>query len=150
MTVDNIFFALAILFLLIELVTQKNVALRFAMAAALAGIIHWLYPAVDLRDLSLLFAITAIVFYLCLRRAALNNRIPTVRPKTLINKTFPLTRAIKKGRGKLVLDRAVWIVESDEDLPRNTQVQVTGVNGVILQVKQAVKEEIAGDPVRKS
>ena len=53
-----------------------------------------------------------------------------------IGKTFYLEKPIVDGHGKIKVDDRIWDVQGP-DLPKGTQVKVTGVEGLRLRVKES-------------
>ncbi len=51
-----------------------------------------------------------------------------------IGRTFNLVEPIVNGMGKIKVDDSIWKVQG-EDAPEGTQVEVTGVEGVVFKVK---------------
>lgn len=58
------------------------------------------------------------------------------RLATYIGRTAEVTQAIVNGKGRISLGDSSWMVQGD-DCPVGTRVEVTGVNGSELIVKQA-------------
>lgn len=56
------------------------------------------------------------------------------RAEQYIGRRFMLSEPIINGRGKIRVDDSAWPVEGPE-LPKGAQVEITGVDGVILKAK---------------
>ena len=130
------FLGLAVILLLLELFLQRGWLLLWAMSAAIPGFFHYLFPSgFDLHEQALFFVILGIVFSLNRWHSRRHAHLDDIKPKDLIGTTFTLTRHIRHGRSKIKLQRGIWYLECEEDLPKKTRVKVTHTSGVVLIVE---------------
>jgi membrane protein implicated in regulation of membrane protease activity len=110
------------------------------VAAGLVGCLLLLWPGLDLAGQILAFAILVIADLLVWRLVQKAFPITTDEPNLnrraaqCVGLRGALLVPIVNGRGRIRLGDASWTV-SGPDLPAGTTVEVTGADGVVLQVR---------------
>jgi hypothetical protein len=112
------------------------------VAAGIVGPILLIFADLGWEYQFLIFAlftvVTAVGWRAYLRRHPTESDRPTLnrRGEQYVGRTFTLEDAIVNGQGKITVDDSTWKIEGG-DLPAGTKIQVTGVEGTVLQVEVA-------------
>ena len=136
---------LAVLLLGIEILVPGFFFLWLSISGLLVGTVLLLIPSTSLELQLLLFALLSITSIFVWRKFGFQYRLETDQPllnqrgAQYIGRTFPLFKAIENGRGKIMADGSIWIVEG-EDCSLDAKVEVTSINGTVFEVKLATKE----------
>lgn len=128
-------------FVILEMLLPGVVFLWVGIAAALTGILLLVQPELSWEAQMLIFAALSIVISIAGRMWVWNR--PTETDQPLLNKRghqyvgrqFTLDEPIENGTGKIRVDDTSWRISGD-DTPAGTTIEVTGVDGVILEVKK--------------
>ena len=138
-------FAVALVFLIAEMIGAAGFLLWTGISAAIIGIVTWIFPTLDWRwQLVAFSAITLVVLWFWRRH--LQQRL-NITDQPMLNKradgyvgrTTVLVQAIEHGRGYVSLDDSHWQV-SGPDLPVGTAVKIVAAEeGMLLKV-EAVDE----------
>lgn len=133
---------LGIVLLILEMLfTTGGFLLWIGLAALVMALAVWIFPDLFWGTQLFLFATASIVclvgWWSYLQRRPTHTDRPTLnrRSEQYIGRMFVLETPIENGRGTIRVDDTTWRVAGD-DLPANTKVKVTAVNGVILQVEK--------------
>lgn len=136
--------AFAVLLLIVEVFGTAGYFLWFGTAAAIVGVLVWLFPdltwAWQFTGFALLSLATAIIWWRRLRNQ------PAVAPRLnrrgseLLGGEYLLHDAINAGRGKIKVGDSYWLV-SGPDLAVGQRVKVIGQEGTILQVEPCALHE---------
>jgi inner membrane protein len=116
------------------------VFLWLGIAAGLVGCLLWLWPAVGPDFQVLLFAGFSVASVLGWRRWQSAHPATSDQPHLnrrgdqYIGRQSVLTEPIANGRGRIRLGDVSWTV-TGPDLPAGATVEVTGADGVVLQVR---------------
>lgn len=135
--------ALGTLLLILEVFGAGGYLLWIGVAAAGVGVVTFLVPALPWTLQFLLFGLlsvfTAVFWWQRQRSNAAPSDAPALnmRGQELIGRTFVVHDAIVDGRGKIKVGDTVWMVRGP-DAPVGSRVTVTGQDGAILQVSNAV------------
>jgi inner membrane protein len=147
---DNLFalagpwfwFILAGILLIGELLAPGIFLLWLGFAAALTGVMHWLFGWGWGAE-TITFAIFSIASVMASWRFVMNQRNkPSDQPNlnnrhaNYIGRSVPLETAINHGMGKVRIDDTIWEVEGPE-LAKGTTVKVTAVRNMNLVVERA-------------
>ncbi|GLQ06222.1 NfeD family protein [Sneathiella chinensis] len=132
--------ALAILFVILEIFAPTFVLLWLGISAGLVGIIVLAFPSLPWEYQWTLFALFSVVSIVVVK--GLLRKKPGVEDNLKLNqrgaqyvgRNFNLTEAIVNGRGKIHVDDTQWSV-SGPDMPAGGTVTVTGVDGILLIVE---------------
>ena len=130
------------LLLILEVFGAGGYLLWTGIAAALVGVLMYLFPELPWAWQFLLFGclsiLTAVLWWQRQKAAAKPSDQPGLnrRGSEFVGRTFALHEAIVGGRGKIKAGDTVWIV-SGNDLPAGSQIRVTGQEGVLLKVEPA-------------
>lgn len=133
---------LAGILMVLEIVAPGVFLLWLGIAAAITGIVAYVFPAMAWQWEALLFAALSIAIVWGWRayqkRNPTETDLPTLnrRGEQYIGRRLTLDRAIVDGRGEVKVDDSTWRVEG-ADLPAGTPVVVKGVRGTVLQVERA-------------
>ena len=128
--------------LLIEVMLPSFFFLWLAIAAAITGLVLLAVPELGWQYQLMIFSGLSVVSIALFRRYQRENPAPTDQPalnrrgEQYIGRTFTLEQPIVNRVGKLRVDDSTWRI-SGNDLPAGTQVTVTGVDGVVLEVTRA-------------
>jgi membrane protein implicated in regulation of membrane protease activity len=131
--------AFASLLLILEVFGAGGYLLWTGLAAAIVGVLLYLFPELPWAWQFLLFGclsiLTAVFWWQRQKAAAKPSDQPGLnqRGSELLGRTFVLHEAIVDGRGKIRAGDTLWLV-TGQDLPAGTQVRVSGQQGVVLQV----------------
>ncbi len=135
-------FGLALVLIIFDVALGANFFLLWlGLVAFCVGLIAWIFPVIQWHYQVFIFAVGAIASILLWRQYIKSNPVKSDRPtlnrraEQYIGRTFILSEAIINNRGKIVVEDSTWSVEGD-DLPKGMNVIVTGVDGVILKVKE--------------
>ncbi len=132
----------AVLFLVLETFAPGAIFLWMGVAAGIVGLILLVFSGLAWEYQFLIFAVCTVVsavgWRAYLRRNPTQTDKPTLnrRGEQYVGRTFTLQEAIVNGQGKITVDDSTWKIEGD-DLPAGTKIQVTGVEGTVLQVEVA-------------
>jgi membrane protein implicated in regulation of membrane protease activity len=132
---------LAAVLLVLEVIAPGIFLMWFGLAAATTGIvafgfdISWQWQLVLFCVLSLAAVLIAWKY---LRKHPLESERPLLNDRAvqLIGQTFDLIDPIVNGRGSVKIGDSIWRVQGPE-LPKGTQVKVTGADGTVLKVMPA-------------
>ena len=132
-------FILGAVLLIGELLNPGVFLMWFAAAAALTGVIHFIYP-LGLAGEGLIFAVAALLLVIASWRVVSKSWDPksdqpflNQRQNALVGKTFILVEPIVGGQGKIRFEDTIWDVDGP-DLPKATRVKVMSVDGLRLNV----------------
>lgn len=131
---------LAAIFFILEMLAPSVVLLWFGLGAALTGLVVWLFPGLSLAWQLLLFGITSLLSLYAWRKSRFFRDPPTQEPElnnrllSQIGKRYVLNEPIVQGQGSMRIGDSTWRVRG-ADLPAGTQVEVVGVEGIILLVE---------------
>jgi membrane protein implicated in regulation of membrane protease activity len=132
--------ALGSLLLILEVFGAGGYLLWTGLAAAIVGLLLYLFPELPWAWQFLLFGcmsiLTAVFWWQRQKAAAKPSDQPGLnqRGSGLIGQSFALHEAIIGGRGKIKANDTLWLV-TGQDLPAGSQVRVIGQEGVILRVE---------------
>lgn len=130
------------LLLILEVFGAGGYLLWTGIAAALVGVLMYLFPELPWAWQFLLFGclsiLTAVLWWQRQKAAAKPSDQPGLnqRGSEFVGRTFALHEGIVGGRGKIKAGDTVWIVTGN-DLPAGSQIRVTGQEGVLLKVEPA-------------
>ncbi len=138
---------LAAILIILEVFAPGAFFLWLGIAAAAVGGLVFLAPATGWEYQILLFSVLSIVSILIWRRFFHQAPEDTDQPALnrrgyqYVGRIFTLKEPIHDGIGKIRVDDSTWKVQGD-DCPVGTRVEVTGVDGTILEV--SCKEQREG------
>jgi len=130
---------LAAALIILEVFAPGAFFLWLGIAAASVGGIVFLAPDMDWEYQVLLFSLLAVVSIIIWRKFFRSSPQDTDQPnlnrrgQQYVGRVFTLDEPVTDGVGKVRVDDSTWKVHG-EDCPVGTQVEVTGVDGTILQV----------------
>ncbi|MBF0188782.1 MAG: NfeD family protein [Magnetococcales bacterium] len=133
--------SLAVLLIIMELLAPAFFFLWLGIAAALTGLLLFLFPDLSLTGQALFFAIASVLSMTFSRTILKKNLTPSDRPtlnqrgQHYVGKHYTLEQAIENGTGRVRVGDTLWRVEG-KDLPAGTTVRVVGVEGASLQVEE--------------
>ena len=128
------------LLLILEVFGAGGYLLWTGIAAAIVGILVYLFPGLDWAWQFLLFGclsiLTAVFWWQRQQAAAKPSDQPGLneRGSEFVGRTFNLHEAIVGGRGKIKAGDTLWLV-AGSDLPAGSAVRVIGQDGVLLRVE---------------
>jgi len=131
---------LGIFLVLLEIFSPGVYLLWLGLAAGATGLLLGILPDLAWQVQGLSFALFSLGSILAarwwLQRRPLKTDQPFLnrRGAHYIGRVFTLQTPIQHGQGKIQVDDTRWKVQG-ADCPAGSQVQVVGVDGVVLQVK---------------
>lgn len=130
--------ALAVLLLIVEVFGTAGYFLWFGTAAAVVGILLWLFPELSWAWQFMIFALlalaTALLWWRRLHKQPAAEPGLNQRGSELLGGEYILHEAISAGRGKIKAGDSYWLV-SGPNLPVGQRVKVIGQQGTVLQVE---------------
>lgn len=142
--------ALGGLLVIIEAFAPGFMFLWLGVAAGLVGCLLLLWPGLGLTGQVLAFAALSVASVFAWRRFQKARPLVTDQPNLnrrgarYVGQRFDLVAPIVNGRGRIKLGDSSWAV-AGPDLPAGQTVEVTGVDGTVLQVAP-VSGGVAGSP----
>lgn len=131
----------AMLLIILEMLSPGAFFIWLGIAAACVGSVLYLRPDLSWQSQLIVFAVLSMASIISWRvyRGFFPPGAPEVsnlnrRADQYIGRTFNLIEPIVNGDGKIKVDDSTWRVQG-EDAPVDSQVRVTGVNGIIFQVE---------------
>lgn len=129
------------LFLLLELFTLGFFFLWLGASAVVVGLVMLLF-SIPWQLQYVLWAALSVAFLWGWRlfKKRYPNYIQTDQPnlnrrgQQYVGRVFTLDMPIENGQGKIKVDDSIWKIECEDDLKKGTKVEVTGVDGTVLQV----------------
>jgi membrane protein implicated in regulation of membrane protease activity len=137
--------ALGLLFLVIEMTAPGFFFLFTGVAAAVVGAILLATPGLEWQYQLLLFAVISVASITGWRIYVKKNPHETDEPTLnqrgaqYVGRVFVLEEDMSLGRGKISVDDTTWRAEYDQggDLPTGSRVKVVGIDGTTLKVEPA-------------
>ncbi|MEM7172141.1 MAG: NfeD family protein [Pseudomonadota bacterium] len=133
----------ALIFIGLEMLVPGAIFLWLGVSAGVVGALLLVAPETNWQIQFGLFAVLSVVSAYTWRAYRRRNPPPPSDQPSLnrrghqyVGRSFTLQSAIINGQGKLKVDDTIWKIEG-EDLPKGTQIRVTGVDGTILKVEVA-------------
>ena len=132
---------LGVIFVILEVLSPAVFFLWLGIAAGLVGTILLLHPDLAWEYQVLGFASFSVVSILLSRLYLKRHPIRTDQPRLnrrgeqYLGREFTLEGPIVNGEGKIRVDDSTWKIRGT-DCPAGVQVQVIGVDGVVLQVRR--------------
>lgn len=144
MTLDELgywhWWILAAVLVIFEVFAPGAFFLWLGIAAAVVGGIVFLVPAMTWEYQVLLFSILSVISIVVWRKFFRQTAADTDQPalnrrgEQYVGRVFTLTEPVSDGMGKIRVDDSTWKIRG-EDCPVGTQVEVTGVDGTILEIR---------------
>ena len=134
--------SLAGVLVVVEILAPGIFFLWLGIAAALVGVVSWVWPDIHWQIQVLLFAGASVLAVVLSRRIVRAHPIETDRPnlnrrgEEYVGRTFTLDQAIVDGIGRLKVGDTVWRAAGPE-LPAGTRVRVIATDGATLRVEPA-------------
>ncbi|MEZ5493424.1 MAG: NfeD family protein [Pseudomonadales bacterium] len=141
-----LWFALALVLLIVEMVGAGGYLLWLGMAAGLTGGLVFLLPDLAWQVQILVFSSSSV---LCaLGWWQYQQRCPKIAAEPLLNKrteqyigrVLVLADAVENGRGRAKVDDSVWSVSAAEDMPAGTRVKVLSLQADHLLFVEKLSE----------
>ena len=134
--------------LIVEAFAPGFVFLWLGVAAGVVGTLLWLWPGIGTDFQVLIFAALSVASVLGWRRwrdaHPPRSDQPNLNRRAAqhIGQRGQLVEPIANGRGRIRLGDSSWTV-TGPDLPAGQTVEVTGAEGVVLQVRPAPRDEVS-------
>ena len=138
------------LLVIIEAFAPGFMFLWLGMAAGLVGLVLVVWPAPSFAIQLLMFAGLSMLSVTGWRRFQMARPPASDHPNLnrrgaqYVGRRFSLVAPIVNGRGRIELGDSSWTVEGP-DLPAGQVVEVTGIEGIVLQVRPAPAENESHD-----
>ncbi len=133
---------LGVVFVLLEIFSPAAFFLWMGVSAGVVGFIVLAFPDLAWEYQLLAFAVFSVASIVLSRRYLDLYPIATDQPKLnrrgeqYVGRTFTLATPIVNGYGKIKVDDSTWKIEGN-DCEAGTQINVVGVDGVVLKVEKA-------------
>jgi inner membrane protein len=147
--------ALGGLLVIVEAFAPGFMFLWFGVAAGLVGLLLVIWPELGLSFQLLMYAGLLILCAFGWRWLQRVRPVVTDHPELnrrgaqYVGRRFRLVAPIVNGRGRIEVGDSSWAVAGPE-LPAGQIVEVTAVDGVVLQVRPAVPERAPQVPIDES
>lgn len=142
-----IWFAIAGVLLIIEMLSFSTYSLWIAIGAGLTGVLAWVYPTLSHVMALLVFSVFSGLGLLIGNKFFSSNKIQRTddnilnqRGNQYINQLYTLEEDIIDGRGHLKISDTIWRIECNTDLAQGIKVKVIAVNGNRLIVEAYYSE----------
>jgi len=132
---------IALVLLVGEVLTAGFFFLWMAFAAALTGILAWLFAEIGLESQVFFMAATSIGSIFLWRKLNLHYPISSDHPllnqrgRQYVGRVFSLYEPIVNGQGKIKVDDSLWKVQG-EDCPSTEKVKIVAVQGTVFIVER--------------
>jgi membrane protein implicated in regulation of membrane protease activity len=126
--------------IILEVLSQTIFLLLIGISAVVVGLLVLILPSVPWELQVVLFAALSVasigVWQHYLKKYPTESDQPQLnrRGEQYVGRVFTLDEPIVNGQGKIKVDDSTWKITGD-DCSEGTKVQVTGVDGVVLEVK---------------
>ncbi len=133
-------FLIAVILLGLELVATGVVFVWLAIAAAVVGVVHLIFPGMSWEAQFALFAALSFASVFLGRRFVARHPVETEdqtlnrRGERHIGRTYVVAEAISGGSGRVKVGDSVWAAEGP-DAEVGSRVRVVAVEGIILTVE---------------
>ena len=130
---------LGIFFIVLEVFSPAAFFLWLGISAGIVGVFVLIEPGMFWEWQVVLFAVFSVVSTVLGRKYVVSTQTQTDQPalnrrgEQYIGRTFTLAEPVVNGEGKIRVDDTTWKI-SGTDMPAGTQIEVVGVDGVILKV----------------
>jgi inner membrane protein len=137
--------ALGGLLVIVEALAPGYMLLWFGVAAGLVGLLLVIWPALALSAQLLIYAGLLVLcafgwrWYQRVRPVMTDQPELNRRGAQYVGRRFGLLTPIVNGRGRIEVGDSSWAVAGPE-LPAGSIVEVTGVEGAVLQVRPATPQ----------
>lgn len=111
-----------------------------AGAALITGLVSWIFPALGMPGLVLLFAGLSVASVFGGRRWLRSNPVESADPKMndrgarSAGEVVTVTQVIAEGQGRVKMGDSEWLAKGPDAEP-GTKMRVTGSDGVVLLVE---------------
>ncbi len=132
---------LAVVLIILEILSPAVFFLWLGISAVVVGLLLLLLPDMGWELQMLLFAVFSVASVALWRNYLKSHPTESDQPRLnrrgeqYIGRTFTLHEPIVNGYGKIKVDDSTWKVIGD-DCQEGARVRVTGVDGVMLEVKR--------------
>jgi len=130
---------LAALLIILEVFAPGAFFLWLGLAAVAVGGVVYMIPAMAWEYQLLLFSVASVISIVIWRKYFRITPADTDQPnlnrrgQQYVGRVFTLEEPIVDGIGKIRVDDSTWKVRG-EDCPAGTRIEVTGLDGTILEV----------------
>jgi len=130
---------LGVVLVILEIFSPGVFFLWLGVAAGLVGLLLIVWPTLEWPYQWLLFSLFSLLSVLASRRYLKRHPIATDEPtlnrrgEQYVGRRFTLSVPIVNGSGRIRVDDSTWKI-TGPDCPAGARVQVTAVNGVVLEV----------------
>jgi len=131
---------LAVTLVILEVFAPGAFFLWLGIAAGVVGGLVYLMPHISWEYQILIFSVLSVVSIVVWRKFFRTSPTDTDQPalnrrgEQYVGRLFTLEEPIVNGLGKIRVDDSTWKIHGD-DCTAGTRVEVTGVDGTVLQVK---------------
>ncbi len=144
-------FALAVIFIIIEVFAPGIAFLWLAIAAIVSGLVLLIFPDLAIEIQVMIFAVTAVITTVAARMVIKRTSKPSDRPdlnqrsQSHVGSVYLLVDDTQNGHGKVHIGDTVWLIKlvpGSADLAAGSAVKVIDGSGATLVVE--AEEAAAG------
>jgi len=139
----KIWFLIALIMIIIELVTVNLVSIWFAFASVVAGISTLLTDNITIQII--IFIISSIIFLIITKpviKKIRGKEIEKVNLDRVIGKIGVVTENITPLEvGEVKVDGKRWSATSNEEIKKDSKVEILSIDGVKLLVRKMKEED---------
>jgi len=131
---------IAVILVILEIFAPGAFMIWLGAAAAVVGLLMFIFPAMSWELQFVLFAILSVASIFGWRIYVRKHPPTTDQPNLnqrgtqYVDRIFTLDEPVVNGQGKIKVDDSIWKIEG-QDCESGTKVRVTGVDGVVLKVE---------------
>jgi len=131
---------LAAVLIILEVFAPGAFFLWLGIAAVAVGGVAYVFPNMGWEYQILLFSVLSVISIVIWRKYFRSTPGDTDQPhlnrrgEQYVGRVFTLDEPVSDGMGKIRVDDSTWKIRG-EDCPAGTQVEITGVDGTILQIR---------------
>lgn len=131
----------AILLAILEVFAPGAIFIWLGASAGVVGFVILALPDTSWKIQLLIWSILSVASAVGWRFYLMHHPTETDRPtlnrrgEQYVGRQFTLAEPVVNGMGKIRVDDSTWKIESSDDLPAGAKVEVTQVEGTVLQVK---------------
>ena len=131
---------LAAALIILEVFAPGAFFLWLGISAGVVGGLVYLSPDIEWEYQVLIFSVLSVISIIIWRKFFRGKAADTDQPnlnrrgEQYVGRVFTLDEPVSDGMGKIRVDDSTWKIRG-ENCPVGTQVEVTGVDGTILQIR---------------
>jgi membrane protein implicated in regulation of membrane protease activity len=139
--VTEVWLGVFVFLVLSELVLRRGYAFSLSLPALLMAYGSFLFPTSSLRSQGIVFTVLALCtlfawrHYLRYQAPLYQQESFELNSRQYIGRRWSLDSATQDCCGKTEIDQQIWHFRAQQEIAANTEVEVYGVDGVILKIR---------------